>query len=95
MADQAFYIEQMNQLAEVGAALCCYLPGSGNPDEWPTARCDCKCLPDLFSVLRSEYIQLGDDRVLRGTASVASDGHAARAGGGDRAGGIVGIRPST
>lgn len=55
---QTFYIEQMNKLAEVGAALCCYAPGAGNPDEWPTARCDCKALPGLFSVLRSE-IQLG------------------------------------
>ena len=62
MSDQAFYIEQMNRLAEVGAALCCYAPGSGNPDEWPTARCDCKRLPDLFSVLRGEYIQLGGFR---------------------------------
>ena len=53
------YIEQMKRLAEVGAALCCYAPGAGNPDLWPESRCDCKMLPGLFSVLRREYIQLG------------------------------------
>lgn len=50
---------QMRKLAEVGAALCVYAPGSGDPDEWPTARCDCKRLPDLYSVLQREYTQLG------------------------------------
>lgn len=34
--------EQMRQLADIGASLCAYLPGAGHPDEWPTARCDCK-----------------------------------------------------
>jgi hypothetical protein len=38
-------IEQMRALAEIGSSLCCYLPGAGNPDEWPHARCDCKYLP--------------------------------------------------
>jgi hypothetical protein len=53
------YIEQMQKLAEVGAALCCYLPGAGDPEAWPESRCDCKRLPDLASILRHEYIQLG------------------------------------
>jgi hypothetical protein len=30
------------QVAEVGAALCVYLPGHGNPEKWPSSRCDCK-----------------------------------------------------
>lgn len=30
------------KVAEVGAALCCYAPGHGNPDVWPTSKCDCK-----------------------------------------------------
>jgi len=50
---------EMRKLAEVGAALCTYMPGSGDPDEWPTARCDCKRLPDLYHVLVREYTQLG------------------------------------
>lgn len=29
-------------LAAEGAARCCYMPGAGNPDAWPTAICDCK-----------------------------------------------------
>ena len=70
MTDQTFYIEQMNKLAEVGAALCCYAPGSGNPDEWPTARCDCKTLPGLFSVLRTEHIQLGSTSEMTGCCEV-------------------------
>ena len=28
--------------AEIGAALCCYAPGHGDPDAWPTSFCDCK-----------------------------------------------------
>lgn len=32
----------VQKVAEVGAALCCYAPGAGNPDAWPTSRCDCK-----------------------------------------------------
>lgn len=53
------HTEQMRKLAEVGAALCCYAPGAGNPEAWPTSRCDCKFLPALFSVLKEEYHQLG------------------------------------
>lgn len=53
------YIEQMNRLAEVGAALCTYMPGAGNPEAWAESRCDCKRLPDLYHVLRREYIELG------------------------------------
>lgn len=51
--------EQLTKLAEVGAALCTYLPGAGHPDEWPEARCDCKYLPELSSVLWREYSELG------------------------------------
>ena len=36
------FAEQMGQVAEIGASLCAYLPGSGNPEAWPTAHCDCK-----------------------------------------------------
>jgi hypothetical protein len=46
MSDQERrHIEQMRALAEIGASLCTYLPGAGNADEWPLARCDCKFLP--------------------------------------------------
>lgn len=38
-------VEQMRALAHIGASLCTYLPGAGNPDEWPHARCDCKFIP--------------------------------------------------
>lgn len=30
------------KVAEVGSALCAYLPGHGNPELWPSSRCDCK-----------------------------------------------------
>jgi hypothetical protein len=46
------YDRQLQRLAEVGASLCCYMPGSGNPTAWPTARCDCKFLPaDLLALV--------------------------------------------
>lgn len=32
----------MRHVASVGSALCQYLPGHGNPEKWPTSRCDCK-----------------------------------------------------
>lgn len=30
------------KVAEIGAALCCYAPGHGDPERWPTSKCDCK-----------------------------------------------------
>lgn len=32
----------MEDLAIEGASRCCYLPGAGNPELWPTSTCDCK-----------------------------------------------------
>ena len=32
----------LSALAVEGASRCCYMPGAGNPEAWPTARCDCK-----------------------------------------------------
>jgi hypothetical protein len=32
----------MAAIAAEGASRCCYLPGAGNPEAWPTAHCDCK-----------------------------------------------------
>lgn len=32
----------LRQVAEVGSALCAYMPGHGNPEAWPSSRCDCK-----------------------------------------------------
>jgi hypothetical protein len=32
----------LRKVAEVGAALCAYAPGAGDPDLWPSSRCDCK-----------------------------------------------------
>ena len=43
--------EQLRQLAEVGASLCCYAPGAGNPERWPTATCDCKFMSQDLAVL--------------------------------------------
>jgi hypothetical protein len=40
--------ELLRLLAEEGAARCCYMPGAGNPEAWPTARCDCKYLPMIL-----------------------------------------------
>lgn len=31
-------------LAEVGARLCCYAPGAGNPEKWAESTCDCKTM---------------------------------------------------
>lgn len=30
------------KVAEIGSTLCAYMPGHGNPELWPTSRCDCK-----------------------------------------------------
>lgn len=41
-------------LAAEGASRCCYMPGAGNPEAWPSARCDCKySWPSLGSLLGS------------------------------------------
>jgi hypothetical protein len=32
----------LRAIAEVGALVCCYLPGYGDPEKWPESRCDCK-----------------------------------------------------
>lgn len=45
------YTEQMQQLAEIGAALCVYMPGANDPEKWPTARCDCKFASKHMPVL--------------------------------------------
>lgn len=45
-------IEQMRAVAEIGSSLCCYMPGAGNPDEWPHARCDCKYIPGFVGAAK-------------------------------------------
>lgn len=46
------YAVELRKLAEVGAALCAYMPGAGNPDEWPASMCDCKFAGDLYHAPR-------------------------------------------
>ena len=50
------YDEQLRKLAEVGASLCLYLPGAGDPERWPLSRCDCKYLPVGFDMVDGIYI---------------------------------------
>lgn len=56
IADEYGYDEQLQKLAEVGASLCTYLPGAGDPEMWPSARCDCKYLPVGFDMVDGIFI---------------------------------------
>jgi hypothetical protein len=45
------YAAQMEQLAQIGATLCFDPPGAGDPQKWPTARCECRFASRDLSVL--------------------------------------------